>query len=79
MEGEMIGMMWFDNSKDDLAAKMQRAAAFYRNKYGQVPNCCCVNINQQAQAPTTVGEIAIIKTIHVMPNHFWVGVREAVA
>ena len=71
----MTGMLWFDNSKASLADKVTRAAEYYQNKYDKIPNCCCVHVNQAAQAPKTVGEIAIVETRQVMPNHFLIGIR----
>ena len=39
-----IGMLWFDNDpKTDLNGKIERAAAYYRSKYGQSPNLCFVH------------------------------------
>ena len=38
------GMMWFDNDKQtSLSAKVNKAAAYYRKKYGRSPNLCMVN------------------------------------
>ena len=39
-----IGMLWFDNDKkSDYEAKIERAARYYRDKYGKVPNLCFVH------------------------------------
>jgi len=39
-----IGMLWFDNDpKATLDAKIGRAAAYYREKYGKIPTLCFVN------------------------------------
>lgn len=70
----MIGMMWFDNSKDDLAIKVRRAADYYRAKYGPTPNFCGI-FPQATPAPAFVGDVAILETRQVLPNHFWIGVR----
>lgn len=74
----MVGMMWLDNSKADLAARVTKAAEYYRQKHGQAPNVCYVHAGQFTQIPVTVNAVAIVETIQVMPNHFWVGVREIV-
>jgi hypothetical protein len=39
-----IGMLWFDNdNKLELAAKVKRAAQYYRSKYGKTPTLCYVH------------------------------------
>lgn len=39
-----IGMLWFDNDPHtDLAAKVERAASYYRSKYGKTPTVCFVH------------------------------------
>jgi hypothetical protein len=39
-----LGMLWFDNDpKVTLDIKVQRAAAYYRHKYGKAPTLCFVN------------------------------------
>jgi hypothetical protein len=39
----MIGMLWFDNSKDPLEKKILRAAAYYLAKYGMDVNTVIVH------------------------------------
>ena len=39
----MIGMLWYDNSKDPLTTKIQRAVTFYLDKYGGQVNTIVVN------------------------------------
>ena len=39
-----VGMLWFDNDpKAGLDAKVERAAVYYRKKYGKVPTLCFVH------------------------------------
>ena len=39
-----VGMLWFDNdAKTDLDGKIERAAVYYRTKYGRVPTLCFVH------------------------------------
>jgi len=39
-----IGMLWFDNDpKAGLDTKVERAAVYYRNKYGRIPTLCYVH------------------------------------
>jgi hypothetical protein len=38
------GMLWFDNDpKTALTAKIERAADYYRHKYGRDPNLCLIH------------------------------------
>lgn len=39
-----LGMLWFDNDpKVTLDIKVERAAAYYRHKYGKTPTLCFVH------------------------------------
>jgi hypothetical protein len=39
-----IGMLWYDNDlKDKFDAKVERAATYYREKYGKSPSLCFVH------------------------------------
>ena len=39
-----LGMLWFDNDpKATLDVKVERAAAYYRHKYGKTPTLCFVH------------------------------------
>lgn len=75
-----IGMLWFDNdSKVDLAARIQRAAFYYRNKYGRTPNLCFVHPSMLSATPvnTNGSGIEVRTTRSVLPNHFWLGINTA--
>jgi hypothetical protein len=74
-----IGMLWFDNDpKTDLNAKIERAASYYANKYGKLPNVCFVHpstltkYSGEKPAPTRV---EVRTSASVMPNHYWIGVN----
>jgi hypothetical protein len=52
-----IGMLWFDNdSKADLGVKIERAAHYYRSKYGKTPTLCFVHPTMLPVAPAKDGE-----------------------
>ena len=81
-----IGMLWFDNDKGaDLATKLERAAKYYRKKYGQTPNLCFVNpsmlpTNGKAAASKKngaykTGNIEVRESKTMLPNHFWLGIQ----
>ncbi len=80
-----VGMLWFDNDpKAALATKVERAATYYRTKYGRTPTLCFVH-------PTTLSAaglpeerdgkgylaagIEVRSHRSVLPNHFWIGVN----
>ena len=71
----MIGMLWFDNSESDLAAKVMRAVRYYREKYGKQPDLCQVHPSALL-AETRVEGVEVRGTRAVMPNHFLVGVDQ---
>jgi hypothetical protein len=85
-----IGMLWFDNNKNTpLPTKIERAAQYYQKKYGQSPDLCYLNpemlnngsgdeLEKEAggqEEHWQVGEIEVRQTGLVLPNHFWVGLR----
>jgi len=87
-----IGMLWFDNDpRINLDGKIERAVAYYREKYGRNPTLCFVhpsmlkNGKNQDQTPQEASSeknyaacgIEIRFTPSVLPNHFWIGVNGA--
>jgi hypothetical protein len=79
-----IGMLWFDNDpKTEFTSKVERAAAYYRNKYGRQPTLCFVHPCMIGSTPASNGEQTSLKTAgvevrstrSVLPNHFWIGVN----
>ena len=75
-----IGMLWFDNDpKADLAVKISRAATYYQNKYGSIPNLCFVHPSMvKGEASKTAG-LEVRASRSVLPNHFWLGVNATAA
>lgn len=70
-------MLWFDNDpKLDLSNKVQKAAAYYQNKYGQEPNLCFVHPSMVTDAEKDAGTISLLTNSTVLPNHFWIGVHQ---
>ena len=86
-----IGMLWFDNDKkSDYESKIERAATYYRNKYGKTPNLCFVhpcmlpnNGSRPAENTSPEAETLLIKSQGVeirtsktmLHNHFWLGIN----
>jgi hypothetical protein len=70
-----IGMLWLDDDKHlTLEEKIQRAADYYLNKYGQSPNICLVN-QTMLKEEKKVGPIQVRPVQNILRNHFWVGIQ----
>lgn len=70
-----IGMLWFDNdSKADLTAKIQRAAEYYKRKYGRDPNLCFVHPSMVAAPLNQAAGVELRTSQSVLPNHLWLGI-----
>ena len=78
-----IGMLWFDNDpKTDFSIKIERAASYYREKYGKKPNVCFVHPNMLQLPPADKSprsDIEVRTTKSVLPNHFWIGINGTVS
>jgi hypothetical protein len=73
-----IGMLWFDNDpKSDLTLKVNKAAAYYRKKYGQDPNICFVHPTMLVGTKLTANNIEVHSNLAVLPHHFWIGVQKS--
>ncbi len=68
-----IGMLWFDNSKDNLCTKLARAVSYYEKKYGRKPTHAYVHPTTKIDGDCN---IAIEKTRSVLPNHIWLGMED---
>jgi hypothetical protein len=79
-----VGMLWFDNDpKTDFSTKVERAAIYYRNKYGNTPTLCYVHPTMLAKIlagnvePTgfKAAGVEVRSTRSILPNHIWIGVN----
>ena len=79
-----VGMLWFDNDvKSDLVSRIERAALYYKEKYGKAPNICFVHPSMTSRIKVIgednpslkAGEIEVRTTRSVLPNHIWIGVN----
>jgi hypothetical protein len=77
-------MLWFDNDpKADLGMKIQRAAQYYREKYGVNPNICFVHPSMlTGKTENSNGDLKnsgmdVRGNGSVLPNHLWLGVNAA--
>lgn len=70
-----IGMLWLDDDKKrPFAEKVQRAADYYQDKYGRLPELCLVNIQALADEQQ-IGKIKVQPTRTVLRDHFWLGMQ----
>ena len=75
------GMLWFDNDPQTaLAAKIGRAADYYRQKYNLSPNICLVNpsmLADQVIAAEGAGrKVAVRAHRAIQPGHLWIGIED---
>ncbi len=77
-----VGMLWFDNDpRTALAAKVSRAADYYRQKYGRIANLCMVNPSMLGNSQPTVeelqaGKITVRPNRSILPGHLWIGTED---
>lgn len=67
------GMLWLDaDDRRTLEEKVQRAADYYEDKYGEVPNLCLVNV-RMVEKELDVRGIHVRPVKNVLRNHLWLG------
>lgn len=75
-----VGLLWFDNDpKADLKTKIERLVAYYTKKYGQAPNLCYVHPSMVTNGNGSDNGIEVRPNRSVLPNHFWVGMKDEAA
>lgn len=75
------GMLWFDNSKDLLSIKIQKAFDYYHKKYGRMPDLVLVHPSMMEETDRAKGSIEVNKlTVRpyrpVLPGHIWIGIED---
>lgn len=68
-----VGLLWHDNGAEDLAAKLTRAAARYRARFGQPPNVCYVNPAALPTGDKQIGAIQVRTSPKILRHHLWLG------
>jgi hypothetical protein len=76
-----VGLLWFDNDgRRSLREKVERAAAYYHEKYGEKPNVCFVHPSMLEgngdRGPVKADGVEIREGRSVLRNHFWIGVSQ---
>jgi len=71
-----VGMLWFDGDrKVAVGERIERAAAYYKEKYGRPPNLCLVHPSTLDGESLQVVSIQVETSATVLPDHFWLGVE----
>jgi mevalonate pyrophosphate decarboxylase len=71
------GMLWFDNDpKTRLAAKIERAVDYYRQKYGRDPDLCLLHPSMVEKGSSETFKITVRAYAPVLPGHFWIGIED---
>ena len=72
------GMLWLDDDKRrTFSEKVQRAAAYYERKYGQMATFCFVN-ETMIEDELAINEIKVQSASHILPHHFWIGSEQPI-
>ncbi|HFE66066.1 MAG TPA: hypothetical protein ENJ93_02290 [Chloroflexi bacterium] len=70
-----VGMLWLDDDRQrPLEEKVSRAADYYREKYGRLPELCLVNPKMLAEEKN-VGRVRVQPKNSVLLHHFWLGMN----
>jgi len=71
------GMLWFDNDpRTPLEMKIQKAAEYYRQKYGRQPDLCLVHPTMLQNEKISEERITVRPYRPILPGHLWIGVEE---
>jgi hypothetical protein len=71
----ITGMLWFDNTKDELSKKIVRAVSYYTGKYGATPDTCFVN-PKITDKELQVNGVSVRPDNYMFLNHYWLGIEE---
>jgi len=70
------GLLWFDdNPRLPIAAKIEKAARRYRERFGRSPNICYVHPQTLAGAEELPTHVQVVGKVTIQPDNFWIGVK----
>jgi len=75
----ITGMLWFDNDQNStLSNKIDRAAQYYKKKYGRTPDICFVHpkMVEGAAENKQTSDMEVKASDLILLHHFWIGIRE---
>jgi hypothetical protein len=68
------GLLWFDDDPDvDLIKKIAKAAYFYQDRYGLMPDLCFVSPSVLPRKLHMTMGIEIRPNRQLQPEHLWLG------
>ncbi|MEN8240452.1 MAG: hypothetical protein ABFS17_00910 [Chloroflexota bacterium] len=72
-----FGMLWFDNNPaSNLSQKVDRAAEYYRSKYGSAPTICLVNPKMLTDHEIKDCSLVVKPNPIVLYHHLWIGIAD---
>ncbi len=71
-----VGMLWYDAEPGrGVPAKIERAAAYYKSKYGRHPTVCFLHPATAGLMDTaSIAGVEVHTSPAVLREHFWLGV-----
>jgi hypothetical protein len=72
-----IGMLWLDDSKRPLKAKVASAADYYSEKYGATPTLCFVHPSELDGCEGGSNGVELRAARFVTPGYLWLGIEMA--
>lgn len=71
------GILWVDNaSGTPLEKRLEKAADFYRRKYGRLPNLCLVHPSMLEASHVRFGKLTLGAYAPIVRGHLWIGVED---
>ena len=67
------GLLWFDDSKQELVDKIAQAAQRYEQKTGRRPSRCYVHPGDLGGEAINVNGITVEESTTVLKHHLWIG------
>ena len=68
-----IGLLWYDSSAQDLAAKITMAARRYRERFGGEPNVCYIHPCDLPTGECETNGIRVRTATNILRYHLWLG------
>jgi hypothetical protein len=70
------GMLWFDNSKDAVQVKIQKAVDYYAKKYQRTPDLVLIHPSMLEKSTVSIDGLTVRPYRPVLPGHIWVGIED---
>ena len=72
-----IGMLWFDDNPNlALKNKIEKAVAYYRQKYHHEPNLCLIHPSMMDKDRPEFDQLTVRSYRPVLPGHLWIGIED---